>query len=145
VESGVQKAQIERRKAPRFEVDGGQVGYWLVQEASSPLLFWKRDQSPKKFGPIVNLSLGGVRFLSQTLPAADSEITMQVLVPGLQKRVLVKGKVAGMVVNPGKDYRYQIRVKFNEYRDPPGKKYNPLKYLSRLASIERRFSGTSIQ
>ena len=141
MESRVQKARIERRKAPRFEVDGAQVGYWLEQNTRSPLLFWRRTQPPKKFGPIVNLSLGGVRFLSQSLPAAGSEITLQMLVPGLQKRVLVKGKVAGMVVNPGKSYRYQIRVKFNEYRDPPGKKYNPLKYLSRLASIERRYLG----
>lgn len=137
--SKVQKAQIERRKTPRFEVDGAQVSYWLAQSWVMPLLFWRRNKNPREFGPVVNLSLGGVRFLSQSLPPADSDITLQMLVPGLQKRVLVKGKVAGMVVNPGKSYRYQIRVKFNEYRDPAGKNHNPLKYLSRLASIERRY------
>ncbi len=136
-----QKAQIDRRKNPRFEVDGAQVGYWLAQNWAAPLLFWRKNKTPREFGPIVNLSLGGVRFLSQSLPAANSDITVQMLVPGLKKRVLVKGKVAGMVVNPGKSYRYQIRVKFNEYRDPAGKQHNPLKYLSRLASIERRYLG----
>ena len=135
------KAKIERRKNPRFEVDGAQVSYWLRQSRIEPLLFWRRKKKAREFGPVVNLSLGGVRFLSQSLPAANSDITVQMLVPGLKKRVLVKGKVAGMVVNPGKSYRYQIRVKFNEYRDPPGKHHNPLKYLSRLASIERRYLG----
>jgi len=92
--------------------------------------------------PILDLSYGGLRFLTQDRIKMDTKLTMKIYDPNDKVRVTMKGKVTWTSRNPGQSYAYQIGVQFSPYGEK-GSQNHP-DSLDDLVDFERKFYNTFV-
>ena len=122
---------MERRLCLRFKIAGATVSY-------------RRDRllSPKakvdeEFCPVLDLSRGGVRFLTQKPLKFRSKVSLQLSIPGERIPLEMRGRVRWSTFNAGKSYKYQAGVQFNPYGLEKGQ--NPPQALTKLVGLEQKF------
>jgi Tfp pilus assembly protein PilZ len=122
---------IERRICQRFKIPGATISYRKVK------LFASKTKSEEEFCPILDLSRGGVRFLTQKPLKFKSKVTLQLSIPGERIPLNLKGRVRWSTFNAGKSYKYQAGVQFNPYGLE--KNQNFPQALTKIVALEQKF------
>lgn len=124
---------IEQRSCFRFRIPGATVSYRTIR------LLRKQQKFQEEFCPVLDISRGGIHFLTQNLLKFRSKVEVAVFVPGEVTPFYLKGKIIWCTFNPGKSYKYQVGLQFNPYGEE--KNQNPPSVLLRLASLEEKFTN----
>lgn len=122
---------IERRVCQRFTIPGATVSY------RKEGLFASKAKSDEEFCPVLDLSRGGVRFLTQKPLKFKSKIFVQLSVPGERVPLDIRGRVRWSTFNTGKSYKFQAGVQFNPYGLEKGQ--NVPQTLTRIVALETKF------
>jgi len=123
--------EVERRLCQRFRIPGATVSYRIAR------LFGSRDGADEEFCPVLDLSRGGIRFLTQKPLKFRSKVTLQLTVPGERIPIDIKGRVRWSTFNAGQSYKYQAGVQLNPYGLE--KDQNVPQTLGRLVALETKF------
>jgi Tfp pilus assembly protein PilZ len=83
---------------------------------------------------IVNISRGGINFLSQEPLPVNNPITMKVTVPGQTSPLNLKGLICWCLPDPGRSDEYQIGAQFLAFENKRGS--NDPRLLEKLAKME---------
>jgi Tfp pilus assembly protein PilZ len=122
---------IERRLCQRFKIPGATVSY------RKDKLLAPKARIDEEFCPVLDLSRGGIRFLTQKPLKFKSRITLHVSVPGERAPLDLKGRVRWSTFNAGKSYKYQAGVQFNPYGLEKGQ--NVPQTLTRIVALEQKY------
>jgi Tfp pilus assembly protein PilZ len=122
---------MERRLCQRFKIDGATVAYRRDRLLAS------KSGIDEEFCPVLDLSRGGVRFLTQKPLKFKSKIRLQLSIPGERAPLDLKGRVRWSTFNSGQSYKYQAGVQFNPYGLEKGQ--NSPQALTKLVVLEQRF------
>lgn len=122
---------LERRTCIRFVISGATISYRQEKR-----LF--KTKNYEEFCPLLDISRGGLRFLSQKLLKVKNKISLTISIPDEKAPLSVKGHVRWTRLNPGQSYKYQIGIQFNPYGDK--KKHNPPGALVKIISLEEKFA-----
>jgi len=122
---------MERRLCQRFKIAGATVSYRRDR------LFTTKAKVDEEFCPVLDLSRGGVRFLTQKPLKFKSKVSLQLSIPGERIPLEMKGRVRWSTFNAGKSYKYQAGVQFNPYGLE--KDQNPPQALTKLVGLEQKF------
>jgi Tfp pilus assembly protein PilZ len=123
--------EVERRLCQRFKIPGATVSYRIAR------LFASRSGSDEEFCPVLDLSRGGIRFLTQKPLKFKSKVIIQLTIPGERVSIDLKGRVRWSTFNAGKSYKFQAGVQLNPYgleRDQ-----NVPQTLTRIVALETKF------
>ena len=122
---------IERRICQRFKIPGATVSYHKEKLLSSG------TRIEEEFCPVLDLSRGGVRFLTQKPLKFKSKVTLQLSIPGDRIPLSLKGRVRWSTFNAGKSYKYQAGVQFSPYGLE--KNQNVPQALTKIVALEQKF------
>jgi hypothetical protein len=86
----------------------------------------------------VDISRGGVRFLTQKMVKPDTELTLRISVPGERIPFTMKGVVKWSAPSEGKSYQFQIGVQFNPYG--MDKDQNLPQTMVKIMALEQKFA-----
>jgi len=123
--------EIERRLCQRFKIPGATVSYRITR------LFSPKSGNDEEFCPILDLSRGGIRFLTQKPLKFKSKVTLQLSIPGERVPIDIKGRVRWSTFNAGKSYKYQAGVQINPYGLE--KQQNVPQTLTKIVALESKF------
>jgi hypothetical protein len=122
---------IERRLCQRFKIPGATASYRKERLLSAQVGF------DEEFCPVLDISRGGVRFLTQKALKYKSKVTLQISIPGERVPLNLKGRVRWSSFNPGKSYKYQAGVQFNPYGEEKNQNYPGT--LVKIIALEQKF------
>jgi len=122
---------MERRLCQRFKIAGATVSYRRNK------LFSPKARIDEEFCPVLDLSRGGVRFLTQKPLKFKSKIVLQLSIPGERAPLDLKGRVRWSTFNAGQSYKFQAGVQFNPYGLE--KDQNPPQTLTKIVGLELKF------
>ncbi|MBP1769969.1 MAG: hypothetical protein H6P96_587 [Candidatus Aminicenantes bacterium] len=122
---------MERRVCQRFKIPGATVSYRKHK------LFSPKTGVDEEFCPVLDLSRGGLRFLTQKPLKFKSRITLHLSIPGERAPIDLRGRVRWSTFNAGKSYKYQAGVQFNPYGLE--KDQNVPQALTRIVGLEQKF------
>jgi Tfp pilus assembly protein PilZ len=123
--------EIERRLCQRFKIPGATVSYRITR------LFSAKAGNDEEFCPILDLSRGGIRFLTQKPLKFKSKVTLQLSIPGERVPIDLKGRVRWSTFNAGKSYKFQAGVQINPYGHE--KHQNTPQTLTKIVALELKF------
>jgi hypothetical protein len=122
---------IERRICQRFKIPGATVSYRKEK------VLWPKTKTDEEFCPVLDLSRGGVRFLTQKPLKFKSKVALQLSIPGERIPLNLKGRVRWSTFNAGKSYKYQAGVQFSPYGLE--KNQNVPQVLTKIVALEQKF------
>ncbi len=122
---------IERRLCQRFKVPGATLSYRRER------LFASEGRYAEEFCPVLDVSRGGVRFLTQKSLKFKSKVALQISIPGERVPLNLRGRVRWSSFNAGKSYKYQAGVQFNPYGEEKGQNYPGA--LVKIIALEQTF------
>lgn len=122
---------MERRLCQRFKIDGATIAYRRDRLLAS------KSGIDEEFCPVLDLSRGGVRFLTQKPLKFKSKISLHLSIPGERVPLDLKGRVRWSTFNSGKSYKYQAGVQFNPYGLEKGQ--NSPQALTKIVVLEQKF------
>ncbi len=125
---------IERRTCIRFEIPGATLNY-KKDKALLP-----ETKYGEEFCPILDISRGGLRYLTQENLKINSNVTLKISLPGERVPLVMKGQVRWVAINAGKSYKYQIGAQFNPYGEKKGQNYPGA--LVKIIALEQKFAPT---
>lgn len=125
--------KITKRECERFVVFGATLRY--KKEA---IILGSEEYSEDLY-PILDLSLGGLRFVSQNQLKKGTRITLKLLDPYEKEFLVLKGEVKWGGLHSGQSYPYQIGVQFQPYGQKRGQ--NPPECRDKLVKLESQFGG----
>jgi hypothetical protein len=120
---------MEKRECHRFNIPGTTLYY------KKDSMFHHKGPYPDKYYPVLDISRGGLRFLTNERPQIGLPVEVRISVPEADYQPEIKGVVRWVSRNLEKSYRYQTGVVFNAYGDK--KKENPSEILSFIQSLEQ--------
>ncbi|HWR57579.1 MAG TPA: PilZ domain-containing protein [Thermodesulfovibrionales bacterium] len=123
--------KIERRSCERFSVPGSTISY------RSQGLFSRFRSRPPESHPMLDLSKGGLSFLTDRRPRLGEKLSLLVSCPDWSSPILVSGKVVYVGGSPVRSYKYRIGFQFNPYGPEKGR--NSLESLNRLDELEKTY------
>jgi hypothetical protein len=122
---------IERRLCQRFKIPGATISY-----TRQKLLFSSKGFN-EEFCPVLDISRGGVRFLTQKPLKFKAKVVLQISIPGERIPLSLKGHIRWSSFNPGKSYKYQAGVQFNAYGEKKDQNYPGS--LVKIIALEQKF------
>jgi len=122
---------IERRLCQRFKIPGATVSYRREK------LLFKSSDFAEEFCPVLDISRGGVRFLTQKPLKFKSPVFLQIAIPGERIPLALKGHVRWSSFNAGKSYKYQAGVQFHAYGEAKNQNYPGT--LVKIIALEQKF------
>ncbi len=122
----------EKRACPRFNIPGAMVSYGKIR------LFGRRSHWLERSCLVIDLSRGGIRFLTRESPALGSKLFIELTWPEEKDSLLLLGTVRWMAEYPGDQFRCYVGVQFQPYGQ--GKKFNPVEILDRIIGLENHFA-----
>lgn len=120
----------ERRSCVRFKIPGATVDYQKKTLLPRPGFI-------EEFCPVIDISRGGIRFLTQKPIKPDTEVTVRISVPGERIPFTMKGIVKWSSQSEGKTYQYQAGVQFHPYGDK--KDENLPQNMVKIMALEQKF------
>jgi len=87
---------MERRLCQRFKIDGATVSYRRAR------LFSSKAKVDEEFCPVLDLSRGGVRFLTQKPLKFKSKVSVQLAIPGERASSTSRAGSAGRPSTPAR-------------------------------------------
>jgi len=121
----------ERRTCARFSIPGATVNY-----KKRPHLLAKEEYCEEDY-PVLNISRGGITFLSQEQLSIDSTIVIKIYIPDENYDLLVMGRVKWASLSPGMSYKFQIGIQFNPYGKK--KEHNSPDVLDKIIALEQKY------
>jgi len=121
----------EKRACPRFGIPGALIEYGKLKA------FGRQSVSLEKACPVVDLSRGGVRFLTRESPHLGAKLFIELALPGEGKPLLFHGTVRWMAEYSGDKFHYSVGIQFHPYGQ--GKRFNAPENLNRLSHLENKF------
>ncbi len=125
------ESKIERRACVRFKIPGATVSY---QKKS---FLFAKPGFVEEFCPLLDISRGGARFLTQSLLKENTEVILKISVPGERIPFTMKGAVKWASPAEGKTYKYQVGVQFHPYGET--KDQNLPGNLVKIIALEQKF------
>lgn len=122
---------IERRLCQRFKIPGATLSYRRERFLASERRF------VEEFCPVLDVSRGGVRFLTQKPLKFKSKVALQISVPGERLPLNLRGRVRWSTFNAGKSYKYQAGIQFNPYGEEKTQNYPGV--LVKIIALEQKF------
>jgi hypothetical protein len=122
---------IEKRLCQRFKIPGATISYTRQKLLFSPKAF------DEEFCPVLDISRGGVRFLTQKPLKFKAKVVLQISIPGERIPLSLKGYIRWSSFNPGKSYKYQAGVQFNAYGEKKDQNYPGS--LVKIVALEQKF------
>lgn len=122
---------LERRACVRFEIPGATVAYKKLRFLFPPKKF------EEEFCPLLDISRGGIRFLTQKPLKNKEKLLIQISIPGERVPMTLKGCVRWSNLNPGKNYNYQAGIQFNPYGEKKDQNYPG--NLVKIIALEQKF------
>jgi hypothetical protein len=122
---------IERRSCVRFKIPGATVNYQRKSLLAKPGYI-------EEFCPMLDISRGGIRFLTQKTLKPDSAVTVRISVPGERIPFTMKGIVKWSSPSEGKSYPFQVGVQFNPYG--MDKDQNLPQNMVKIMALEQKFA-----
>jgi len=123
--------EVERRLCQRFKIPGATISY------RKEGLFSSKARTGEEFCPVIDLSRGGIRFLTQKPLKFKSRIFLQLSIPGERVPLDLRGRVRWSTFSAGKSYKYQAGVQFYPYGFEKGQ--NVPQALTRIVALEAKF------
>lgn len=123
---------IERRTCIRFEIPGATVSYVFKK----PLL--SKASPDEEFCPAIDLSRGGLRFLSNEEMKIGTPIALKISIPGERIPLELNGQLRWVAPHVGPNYKHQIGVQFNPYGEKKGQNYPGT--LVKIIALEQKFA-----
>ena len=117
-----------KRQCERFSIPGTTLHYTKIP------LFWGKKKYSDDYFPVLDISRGGLKFLSHDRIAPGSKVFLKLNIPGTDVQPELRAVVRWISRNREESYRYQMGVAFNAYGT--GKKENPIEILSLIKSLE---------
>jgi hypothetical protein len=96
---------------------------------------WGRGKFSQDYFPVLDMSRGGLRFLSNHKISPGSPLTLRVNFPGVDQPKEIKAVLRWVSRNREESYRYQNGVSFNAYGND--KQENPMEILDLLKALEK--------
>lgn len=124
--------KTERRECDRFNLPGATLAYRIEKR------LFKSSNFSDGYNPVHDISLGGVRFLSQTSFNLDTKVTLKIYLPDNGESLILKGIVVWVSDYPIESYNYLVGVQFNPYGEK--KNFNSPDKLSKLKELEQQYS-----
>ncbi len=103
----------DRRESPRFELEG------MTLEYERPKVFTGTDPLAENDCPVLDLSRGGLRFLTNKRLSAGMQLNLRISVPDDPEVAALRGQVLWAFLNRG-PYRHRIGVQFAPFGDEAG-------------------------
>ncbi|MFB0566072.1 MAG: PilZ domain-containing protein [Candidatus Aminicenantaceae bacterium] len=121
---------IERRGCTRFSIPGATVRY------KQKIHLFSKEEYIEEDYPVLNISRGGILFLSQDRIDIASKINLKIFIPDEQDALIIMGRVRWVLHNPGVSYKYQIGIQFNPYGKKKG--HNSPELLEKIIALEKK-------
>jgi PilZ domain len=128
-EDAMTDEKLNKRACGRFRVPGA-----TVRTMRKKTLFRKAAYGPES-SPLLDLSRGGVRFLTSAKLPLDAPVTIEMTIPGEDTPLVVLGHVRWFAPHPDPIFKYQFGVQIDPYGDKEG--YNPPEILDRIIALEQ--------
>ena len=122
----------EKRTCNRFEIPGATLSY------KKSGFFSTSPNYEDEYCPILDMSLGGLRFLTQKNLKVNSKISLKITYPENNDSFYLSGKVQWTISNPGFSYKYQVGVHFNPYGDREG--FNSSEEYDKIKTLEWKYA-----
>jgi len=123
--------EIEKRTCIRFKIPGATVNYQRKSLLQKPGFI-------EEFCPILDISRGGIRFLTQKVLKPDTEVMLRISVPGERIPFSMKGVVKWSSPSEGRSYQFQVGVQFNPYG--MGKDQNLPQTMVKIMALEQKYA-----
>lgn len=120
---------MEKRHCRRFHVPGTTLFY------KKNRMFQDKGEYSNDYYPVLDISRGGLRFLTNERPKVGLSIKMKLAVPDAENQPEIEGVVRWVSKNHEESYQYQTGVSFNAYGNK--KKENPSEILSFIKTLEQ--------
>jgi len=121
----------EKRVCIRFKIPGATLSYKKIGFLSTS------PDYEDEYCPILDLSLGGLRFLTQKNLKVNTRLSVKVSYHENGGSFYLIGKVQWIIPNPGFSYKYQVGIQFNPYGDKEG--LNSPKELAKIKTLEWKY------
>ena len=123
---------LEKRTCARFRIPGATIAF--RREKS---LFKHGSKYGGEFLPVLDISRGGIRFLSTENLPLDTRLHLSIQVPGDPSPLKMDGLVRWAAPNIGQSFKYQLGVQFAPYGDKKGMNYPGS--LVKIIAYEQKF------
>ncbi|MCX6560358.1 MAG: PilZ domain-containing protein [Candidatus Aminicenantes bacterium] len=123
---------LEKRTCARFRIPGATIAF--KREKS---LFKRNSEYGGEFLPMLDISRGGIRFLSTENLPLDTRLHLSIQVPGDPSPLKMDGLVRWAAPNIGQSFKYQLGVQFAPYGDKKGMNYPGS--LVKIIAFEQKF------
>jgi Tfp pilus assembly protein PilZ len=123
--------KIISRKCIRFQIPGTVLHY------KKRSLFFSRMEFSENYFPVLDISRGGLCFLSQDSIRLYSAAFFKLVIPG-KSPLIIKGTVRWCTRDLGQSYAYRIGVQFFPYGAK--RSNNPRTILNELEMLEKRYT-----
>jgi hypothetical protein len=127
------EGKLEKRACGRFRIPGATVRTKRVRS------LFRKERYGSDSCPLLDLSRGGVRFLTSERLKLDTPIILQIFVPGEDEPLVLRGHVRWFTTHNDPVLRYQFGVQLAPYGDKAD--YNPQAALDRVIALERSFAA----
>lgn len=127
----MEEKEIDGRSCLRFEIPGATVNY------KKKILLSSKEKHDEEFCPVLDISRGGLRFLTQKPLKINSNVNLKIALPGEKIPLIQKGRVRWASFYVGKSYKYQIGVQFDPYGEK--KRQNYPGNLTKIIALEQKF------
>lgn len=125
----------DKRACSRLNIEGATLSYKKMK-----LISLSPDYNEKNC-PILNLSRGGCRFLTQKPIKANTSLLVEIDLPEEDRPLFFYGETIWFLPNPGFSYKYQVGFQFNAYGDD--ERQNALDNLEMIKKLEQKCSDDS--
>lgn len=115
---------IEKRTCIRFQIPGATVSYQFKEHV-------------EEFSLLVDISRGGLKFIGKKPPEMNTEVTLNISIPGERIPLTMKGKVQWKSYVEAKD-QYFIGVQFNPYGEKQGENYPG--NMVKIIALEQKYA-----
>jgi hypothetical protein len=122
----------DKRYCSRLKIEGATLCYKKVK-----LISFSPDYIDKNC-PIIDLSRGGCRFLTQKPVKPETSLLIEINLPEEELPLFFYGQSKWFLPNPGYSYKYQVGIQFNAYGQDH--RQNALSNLEIIKKIEQKCS-----
>jgi hypothetical protein len=126
---------LEKRACARFRIPGATVAFKKLGG------LFRKQAYGGEFLPVLDISRGGIRFLSHEPLDHNTKIFLKIQVPGDNFPLTMTGAVRWYSPNPGMSYKYQVGVQFFPYGEKKDMNYPG--NLVKIISYEQKFLDDS--
>jgi len=122
----------EKRACSRFELPGATLSYKKIG------FFSFSPDYEDECCPILDLSLGGLRFLTQNNLKIKTKLRIKVSYHEKEGSFHLGGKVKWTISHPGFSYKYQVGIQFLPYGDREG--LNSPEDYAKIKTLEWKYA-----